>query len=56
MRLAAQGLREDEQGNQHNVDKLFDEAAKRQARKVTLLSVATTVLVTAIALAIPPLR
>ncbi len=57
MRLAARGLREDEQGNEQNVmDKLFDEAAKRQARKVTMLSIATTVAVTAIALAIPALR
>lgn len=56
MRLAARGLREDEDGKEHNVDKLFDEAAKRQARKVTLLSIATTIAVTAVALAIPPLR
>jgi len=56
VRLAARGLREDEQGNEENVDKLFDEAAKRQARKVTIMSIATTVVVTALALAIPPLR
>jgi hypothetical protein len=57
VRLAARGLREDEQGKeQQDIDKLFDAAAKRQARKVTMLSIATTVAVTAIALAIPPLR
>jgi len=35
---------------------LFDEAAKRQARKVTVLSIATTVVITGLALAIPNLR
>ena len=57
MRLAARGQREDEQGNTQAVDdKLFDEAARKQARSVTTKSVLTTVLVTAVALAIPPLR
>lgn len=57
MRLASRGLREDEAGNTSNVDdKAFDEAARRQARSVTIKSLVTMVVVTAIAFAIPPLR
>lgn len=57
MRLASRGQREDEQGNTQSVDdKLFDEAARRQARTVTIKSLITTAAVTLIALALPPLR
>lgn len=57
MRLAARGRREDESGNESNTDdKAFDEAARRQARSVTIKSAIAMIVFTAIAFAIPPLR
>jgi hypothetical protein len=38
------------------MDAAFDAAARKQARKVTMLSLLTTAMITAIALLIPPLR
>jgi hypothetical protein len=37
-------------------DKAFDEAARRQARSVTIKSAVAMIVFTAIAFAIPPLR
>jgi hypothetical protein len=58
VRLAARGQREDDHGDvsSQELDAAFDAAARRQARKVTMLSVATTVAVTTIALLIPSLH
>lgn len=54
MRLAARGRREDENGDTQSIDdRLFDEAARKQARAVTIKSVVTTVVITAIVMLLP---